>query len=59
TISNSGWLIYKNKHILWLPPHYRTGFLGKQILVISQDPLQQRIVVDWSRFAYEDNWVSV
>ncbi|TFK71819.1 WD40 repeat-like protein [Pluteus cervinus] len=59
TLSKSGWLIYNDKHILWIPPHYRTGFLGQQILVISQDPLKQQIVVDWSKFVYENKWASV
>ncbi|TFK59081.1 WD40 repeat-like protein, partial [Pluteus cervinus] len=53
------WVTFDNKHILWLPLYLRTQFHAQLILIVSQDPLQHQITVDWTRFVHGDQWTSV
>ncbi|TFK74199.1 WD40 repeat-like protein [Pluteus cervinus] len=58
-ISAEGWLTYKDKLLLWIPPYLRNVFVGYQKVVISQSPLHQHVVVDWTSFVHGEDWIKV
>ncbi|KAF5372171.1 hypothetical protein D9758_004994 [Tetrapyrgos nigripes] len=60
-INEQGWLCTKDqqsKLILWLPPNFH-GIDCRQVLTIPSNTANFSFKVDWSNFAYGQNWTQV
>ncbi|TFK58284.1 hypothetical protein BDN72DRAFT_782313 [Pluteus cervinus] len=58
-ITPSGWLVFQEQLILWIPPWYRQSLVCPQVLCLPVSVPNQCLKVDWSRFVHGTNWLQI
>ncbi|TFK60218.1 WD40 repeat-like protein [Pluteus cervinus] len=58
-INQDGWLVYRNRYYLWIPPYYRLSLENPQLNCLPPTEANSCVHIDWSLFAHGNQWADI